>query len=98
MAAGSSLNIQGALRGQFALWCRSCGASATLIRGFCSSCYAAQRHDRLHFGGWRRTILERDRHACRVCGERKRHLHVHHRRPESPGKSCSSPFAPPITP
>lgn len=81
MAAGPSLHNQDAPRAQFALWCRSCGASATLVRGFCGPCYAAQRHDRLRFGGWRRAVLERDRHACRVCGEGKRRLHVHHRRP-----------------
>ena len=84
MAAGSSLNIESALRGQFALWCRSCGTSATLVRGLCASCYAAQRHDLLHFGGLRARVLERDRNSCRVCGRSKRaelRLHVHHRRP-----------------
>jgi hypothetical protein len=84
MAVGHSLNSQGAPRGQFALWCRSCGASATLVQGFCAPCYSAQRHDLLHFGGLRARVLERDRHACRVCGEGKsaeRRLHVHHRKP-----------------
>ena len=74
-----------ALKGQFALWCRSCGASATLVRGLCAPCYATERHDRLHFAGLRQTVLERDRRACRACGqpqstERSR-IHVHHRRP-----------------
>jgi hypothetical protein len=81
MAAGSSLDNLSPPRGQFALWCRSCGASATLVRGFCAPCYAAQRHDLLHFGGWRGRVLERDRFSCRVCGEGNRRLHVHHRRP-----------------
>ena len=66
---------------QFALWCRSCGRSATLVRGWCMACYAAQRHDLVHFAGLRRNVLERDRHACRVCGEPNRRIHVHHRRP-----------------
>jgi hypothetical protein len=70
-------------QGQFALWCRSCGVSATLVRGFCRACYAARRRDLLRFAGLRSRIIERDRHACRVCGEPKsaQRLHVHHRKP-----------------
>jgi hypothetical protein len=51
----------------------------------CAPCYAAERHDRRHFAGLRQTVLERDRRACRVCGQPQseggRRIHVHHRRP-----------------
>jgi 5-methylcytosine-specific restriction endonuclease McrA len=46
-----------------------------------------KRQDDEYFGGLREQVLDRDGHACRVCGasgRRKRSIVVHHR---VPGKS-----------
>ena len=69
---------------QFGLWCRACGEAGRLVRSLCPACYAAERHDRLHFGGLRARVLDKARRRCQVCGasgEGKRKIHVHHRRP-----------------
>lgn len=69
---------------QQALWCRACGVDAKLVAGYCSSCYAQRRWDRIYFGGLRAQVLARDNYHCQACGRRgegKRSLAVHHRRP-----------------
>ena len=48
VAAGPSLYRPGAREGQFALWCRFCGASGTLVRGFCRPSYSAERRNLAH--------------------------------------------------
>jgi len=78
-----SITRNAARKGQFALWCSSCGASGTLLRGSYARCYAAERRNFLLFAGFRLKVLERDRHACQVCEEAQgaERLHVHHRKP-----------------
>lgn len=71
---------------QGALYCR-CGRSKIVANGHCATCYALKRQDEAYFGGLREAVLERDGHACRVCGASgrdKRSITVHHR---VPGKS-----------
>jgi hypothetical protein len=84
MARVLSITRNVARTGQFVLWCSSCGASGTLLRGTCARCYRAERRNFLRFAGLRLRILERDGYCCRVCCDRKsaeRRLHVHHRKP-----------------
>ena len=85
MATTPPIRPSGSRTRQFALCCCACGAPAILARGLCASCYAARRHDRLHFDGCRGPVLERDRGACRVCSLSEENgpkaIHVHHRRP-----------------
>ena len=71
---------------QRALYCR-CGREKILANGMCAVCYTLKRQDSEYFGGLRELVLERDGHACRVCGASgrdKRSITVHHR---VPGKS-----------
>ena len=65
--------------------CR-CGRKILAV-GLCATCYTLKRHDEEYFGGLREAVLDRDGHACRVCGASgrgKRLITVHHR---VPGKS-----------
>lgn len=74
---------------QTAMYCR-CGSDEIVARGVCAACYRLQQIDRQQFGGLRNEVLERDGHACRVCGEPSRgkgSLIVHRRSPEK----CSLP-------
>jgi hypothetical protein len=64
---------------QPAWWCRSCGATTLLARGFCRRCYDRRRHSVRFFGGHREVVLARDG-CCQVCLA-ERPLVVHHRRP-----------------
>lgn len=85
MATAPAIRPPSSRTRQFALCCCACGAPTILARGLCGPCYAARRHDRLHFDGCRGQVLERDRGICRVCSvfeqSGSRPLHVHHRRP-----------------
>jgi len=68
---------------QRAFYCR-CGREKILANGHCATCYTLRRQDRRHFGGLRERVLERDGHACRICGASgrgKRSITVHHRVP-----------------
>ena len=62
--------------------CCPCGNEKILALGLCANCYTLKRQDAEYFGGLREQVLERDRHACRVCGDLD--PGVHHR---EPGKS-----------
>ena len=65
------------------LYC-SCGRDKILANGHCATCYTLKRQDEAYFGGLREAVLERDGHACRVCGASgrdKRSITVHHRVP-----------------
>ena len=66
---------------QRSMYCR-CGNEKVLAHGLCSTCYTLKRQDAEYFGGLREQVLERDGHACRVCGDPD--PGVHHR---EPGKS-----------
>ncbi|WP_064742768.1 HNH endonuclease, partial [Edaphobacter aggregans] len=62
--------------------CCPCGNEKILALGLCATCYTLKRQDAEYFGGLRELVLERDRYACRVCGDPD--PGVHHR---EPGKS-----------
>ena len=71
---------------QRAMHC-GCGREKILANGLCATCYTLKRQDEEHFGGLRKTVLERDGYRCWVCeasGRDKRSIVVHHR---VPGKS-----------
>ena len=51
---------------QPAWWCRACGAVSVIALGWCRPCYDRRRHSRRFFGGFRETVLTRDR-CCQVC-------------------------------
>jgi 5-methylcytosine-specific restriction endonuclease McrA len=57
-----------------------CGTNSPAVAGFCRSCYRQLLHSRARFGGHRHLVLERDGHACRICGAPNQRT-VHHRRP-----------------
>ena len=67
--------------GQTAICCPR-GKEKILALGLCATCYTLKRQDAEYFGGLREQVLERDGHACRVCGDPD--PGVHHR---EPGKS-----------
>jgi hypothetical protein len=62
--------------------CCPCGNEKILALGLRATCYTLKRQDAEYFGGLREQVLERDRYACRVCGDPD--PGVHHR---EPGKS-----------
>jgi hypothetical protein len=64
---------------QPAWWCRACGSAALVAHGLCRACYDRRRRSALQFGGFRETVLARDR-CCQLCLSETRLL-VHHRRP-----------------
>ena len=68
----------------------SCGRTPIVAKGLCGSCYTMKRQDAEYYGGLREKVLQRDGHACRVCGKAgrgKKSIMVHHR---VPGKSVLS--------
>lgn len=73
---------------QRGLWC-GCGRSLRKRGRLCGACYSRRSRNRVHFGGLREVVSERDGNSCRACGHigvRSRSLPVHHRRP---GKSSA---------
>lgn len=71
---------------QSACWCSSCGETALVARGLCRACYDRRRRrsDKC-FGGYRESVLARDR-CCQTClADRGRitesNCIVHHRQP-----------------
>ena len=46
--------------------------------GLCLPCYNQRWYSLKRFGGHRERVLERDGHACRVCGDQEWVI-VHHR-------------------
>jgi hypothetical protein len=64
--------------------CCPCRNEKILALGLCATCYTLKRQDAEYFGGLREQVLERDGHACRVCGDPD--PGVHHR---EPGKGMS---------
>jgi hypothetical protein len=58
----------------------ACGRDLVQKAGLCLPCYNRNWQDKQHFGGKRERVIDRDGHACRVCGG-VGDLIVHHRIP-----------------